>query len=72
MKQKEIVKIVSERSKKCVEWELEIAPIMRQKLLNIAKRDILNDEDALLAWIVVKAIKNGIEKSKKKRLTAKP
>jgi hypothetical protein len=70
MKKKDTVKILAERSKKCVEWDLEIDSKVRQKLLNIARRDILKDEDALLAWIVVKAIKNGIEKSKK--LTAKP
>lgn len=60
-----IIKILAIRKIKMVEMDVDIPSDAKKTLLQIARREILKDEKALLSWGFVKGVEYGIEFCKK-------
>ena len=57
------IEIIAERPIKYVEMDLEIDDKVKNSMLVFAKANILKDENALLNWAFITALRNGIKKS---------
>lgn len=59
------IKVLAEREVKMIELDVDIPNDAKNALLEMARKDILKDEKALLNWAFVKGIEYGIEYCKK-------
>lgn len=59
------IKVLAEREVKMIELDVDIPNDAKNALLEMARKDILKDEKALLNWAFVKGIEYGIEHCKK-------
>jgi hypothetical protein len=52
----------NEREVKMVEFDIDLDNDTREKLLDLARVQILEDEDALLNWVINKLLKEMVER----------
>lgn len=60
------LEIISEKPVEYVQMDIVISEEMKNKLLEIARQNILQDEDALLNWVIAQSLKYGINIDQKK------
>jgi len=65
------MQFLEERSVKYVEFEVEIPEDEKQIMLRYAKKNILNDEKALLNWAVNTALESYVKTKTKTKKTKK-
>lgn len=59
------IKVLAEREVKMIELDVDIPSDAKNALLEMARKNILKDEKALLNWAFVRGIEYGIEHCKK-------
>jgi hypothetical protein len=70
-KEKDYLEILSERPVQYVELDIEISDGLRDMIISYAKKEIMNDSDALMNYGFIKAIENGINLKESEKVSKK-